>query len=750
MPAITKNAKIVTILVLLTIAYVVYYGKIIYDGKGYPYVLDNNESISMIFHAQNLYKYGLSKSFGLTDESYSPDANGHPYVYTHAGNFPRFCSLLLYSLGATSVSSQIVITTFTVGLLGFLVCAIFFYLIGGTTFSIACTCLMFFDYFLFAQYYINLYHVFKVVFLFGPLVILHHYKKINNLFLNIITLIFSFCTFYFEIQFAIFASISILTYSFFISSRTNKFFQFYVCYLAGAFLSIGILIIQLIFFYGVDGLEKDVYLTFFSRNYANLINTEQVESFYSSKNIVFWANYFDGKISILNHIKSYVQYFLVHYSAYFSTVFLMLFFVVFLKNSIFEIISMPRVNKHFENFSHRFFQGGIKKQCLWVAIALLVMLSAGKLFFNKSDVMFLGGSIGGSNWPLVFSIWEVATCLFILAYLKNIRQTRPADLLCNMLSMLLSLVLLELLTNYLLDFYDIKNMILWSRQFIHFSTPILVIMLFFSVVVMLDMINNKDMHFEDQGNILYFLFSCAFSYLVLYYCIPGYVYTVSLKRFVPLIELFFPVIFAYIFSILAKRSFLSLKILASIGHEWRKKNYIEVCLSLIYPILTTSLLLYFCAGNYMYYKYFSPDGSGCYFSFASHVNIGSSSIVSDNYAAPFAYASKGWSYLYAEDLGKLFASGKIDNIGDYLWVADKASNDSYSRPDYYICFHNRSLQSLNDLIDLSNNKSINNKYCRRFVDLIISNNLGDKVEIIDYDKSPLMMWAIFKNKITSN
>src|SRR5258708_5713394 len=80
-----------------------------------PYGTDNNETFSSLLHAKNMYWHGIGSTYGLTDESTSPNAAAAPFVYTHQGNFPRFYAFLLYALGATSAEAQILITAMTIG-----------------------------------------------------------------------------------------------------------------------------------------------------------------------------------------------------------------------------------------------------------------------------------------------------------------------------------------------------------------------------------------------------------------------------------------------------------------------------------------------------------------------------------------------------------------------------------------------------------------------------------------------------------
>src|SRR5262249_32317804 len=76
------------------------YGVLLWWTRGLPYVLDNNESFSALWHAANMYNFGFNSSFGLTDEAISPAIAAHPYIHTHQGNFPRIFAFILYVFGA--------------------------------------------------------------------------------------------------------------------------------------------------------------------------------------------------------------------------------------------------------------------------------------------------------------------------------------------------------------------------------------------------------------------------------------------------------------------------------------------------------------------------------------------------------------------------------------------------------------------------------------------------------------------------
>jgi len=64
-------------LFLLLILYITIYGWILISTGCMPFVMDNNESFSVLWHSSNLYHFNFWESFGLTDEAFSPDSAAH-------------------------------------------------------------------------------------------------------------------------------------------------------------------------------------------------------------------------------------------------------------------------------------------------------------------------------------------------------------------------------------------------------------------------------------------------------------------------------------------------------------------------------------------------------------------------------------------------------------------------------------------------------------------------------------------------
>ncbi len=57
---------------MLAVAYVALYGWLLVSTNALPYVYDNTETFSALWHAQNLYRFDFFKNWGLTDEAYGP------------------------------------------------------------------------------------------------------------------------------------------------------------------------------------------------------------------------------------------------------------------------------------------------------------------------------------------------------------------------------------------------------------------------------------------------------------------------------------------------------------------------------------------------------------------------------------------------------------------------------------------------------------------------------------------------------
>ena len=134
-----------------------------------PYVTDNNESFSSLWHAYNLYHFDIRESAGLTDETFSPHAEAHPFVHTHQGNVPRLFAFVLYVLGARTIEAQIGLTTLIVGTATVAIAYRLFSRLAGALFAtVACLTLVT-DYLFFGQWAVVTYRIWHFFFVFGAL-----------------------------------------------------------------------------------------------------------------------------------------------------------------------------------------------------------------------------------------------------------------------------------------------------------------------------------------------------------------------------------------------------------------------------------------------------------------------------------------------------------------------------------------------------------------------------------------------------
>ena len=282
-------------LIAVVLFYVTFYGLFLLATGGLPYVLDNNESFSSLWHAKNLHEFGLSKSFGVTDEAYGPDPAAHPYVYTHQGNFPRIFAYLIYVLGARSVEAQIGVTTFTVGLAAIVLAYRFFASAMTPLFGLLACLVLITDYVLVSQWHVVTYRVWYALFVFSSALCVH--ACVNRVrWWQACTCLNFACLFYFEFIFVAFVTVGVALYAIALLRDRRRIAGFFVWIGAGAAIGLGVLLTQLWLLLGWEDLRRDAYLTFVARNrYLQEPGLfAEMKEFFSSRNIVFWYNLEDG------------------------------------------------------------------------------------------------------------------------------------------------------------------------------------------------------------------------------------------------------------------------------------------------------------------------------------------------------------------------------------------------------------------------------------------------------------------------
>ncbi|MGE3911837.1 MAG: hypothetical protein AB7K36_20940, partial [Chloroflexota bacterium] len=293
---------------VLAAVYLAIFGWLLATTDLLPYVYDNGETFSALWHAANLYHFGLYPSWGLTDEAISPNPAAHPFVHSHQGNFPRLFAFLIYVLGAQTAESQILVTTFTVGAVAMVLAFVFLARRAGPGFALLAGLVFMTDYLFFVQWQVVTYRVWHVFFVFSSLLCVdgiggpRRRRWLALTFLNFLAL------FYFELIFVAFVSIFAGLYAAWsYRARLTVAVRFWLAQAAGGALSLAVLFLQAALFLGPAVFIEDLYLTYFARNLAanDPGMLDRLDRFYRAHPIIFWFNIID--VRDLRSVSAFVE-----------------------------------------------------------------------------------------------------------------------------------------------------------------------------------------------------------------------------------------------------------------------------------------------------------------------------------------------------------------------------------------------------------------------------------------------------------
>lgn len=284
-------------LILILSVYVVIFGWMLGRSDLLPYVTDNNETFSVLWHSFNLFNFDFNIAYGLTDEAANPSVAAHPFAHTHQGNWPRIFGVLIYALGARTAESQILVTTASVGVAAVFFCYHFLAkAIDPWLATLFCILLMT-DYVLYSQWHVVTYRVWHLFFLFSSLICVQAIGEGRRGFWAVMTILNYAALFYYEMIFVAFATGIAGLYAIALYRRKWKTLVVSVgCQITGAVLAISVLLMQLLAYYGFENLKKDIWFTFFARNMASQDPDllQKLAAFYNEHNIAFWYNIEDG------------------------------------------------------------------------------------------------------------------------------------------------------------------------------------------------------------------------------------------------------------------------------------------------------------------------------------------------------------------------------------------------------------------------------------------------------------------------
>ncbi|MBV9329801.1 MAG: hypothetical protein JO352_39360 [Chloroflexi bacterium] len=687
-----------TVIVLL---YVTLYGALLVRSNFYPYVFDNNESFSDLFHARNLATFGLAQSWGLADEAVNQAAAAHPYVYTHEGNFPRLFILLLYWLGARTVQAQIVLSTFTVGLLAIGLGYLAFNKMANGVFAFIATTVFITDYLLVGQWLVNTFRVWHYAFLFGCLVLALSAGTHRKQLWSVCALLMFWALFYFEFTFAVFTLAVYLAYCGWRSRESRR--QLLVACgvpVAGALAGCATLVVQLIGYMGWAGLLTDLSLTYTTRNLAGDARSlsDQLVQFYASRHIVFWPNIVDG--AALRPPDVLVGSLFVWV---FQTVTPLLTLLVALLSGGWLIGRLPweRLGWSSERLRGR----GAAPIAIgavfvgWTAVWVALLGSLAFLGASSVDPDWSVGALGisvlgalactllygvvltrsTSGWSTIGVVRAIAACALLIA-ISQLIVRQPA-------------------------LYRQDWQALWLGQLeAWIPTPVARGMLLAACFFCVSMATSRGNQFTDAAGlqltgVATYLASGAVAYVVTYLALPGYVTDGYLQRSAPL--------FVFVSDVLiAMAVYLPVAVILRIVRRERAASATtppgalisKWSFGIVAGIVFCSLTVTWLNVQRRYVDLLPPDHFAFLSTFQDAPFAGSTFAV-NTYAVPVAGFSGGWAYMdermSSGDTSMTDHGVEVDrDAGTYLWFADRDTNSAYQTPAYYVCMVNQDFQRL--------------------------------------------------------
>lgn len=727
--------------------------------------MDGNESYSSLVHASNLFQFGIDRSMGLTDESASPDSEAHPFLHTHQGNFPRLFASLIFFLGAQSIESQIIITTFTVGLVAIFFVFTFFSRITGPFFALLVSTVFMSDYILFTQWQVNTYRVWHVFFVFSSLLCAQGIGGSRSRVWLIVTFVNFACLFYWELVFATFVAVATSLYTCWIHRKTWTLVLLgWGIQITGAITGLSVLCLQLIAFLGWDDFLQDISLTFTARNHAkadpNWIDT--LRQFYDSHNIAFFYNLqsaenLAGLETLLRSIFTYV--FQVH-TPFLSFSVLVVAIGWALGNSL----ALLQGNRFINTASRTNTRAG----ALWSGTPGLILLATTMSFFLYC-LIFKGFSLDGTiaETPSLFGpdhsflgstilLILIGYCAFFLIQHSQITSTLiSSSRFARIFVASLYLVGASIFLLYQNHLYD-QRLFIPGLGNLGFSSPLmasLISIITVSIGLLLIILGPKlFMHHggvELKGLFPFFLTGLC-SFLFVNMLSPGYMFSGYLSRYSPLLVFHIDTlmaVFLYMLLSVGSAAYFKMKMAWSIRHisfakAWGTRQGVVA----IGALSMTAFFFIYWGNLQLRYIHLFPHDQFTFMKQLRQPPFKGESFTVNNYPIPTYTFTRQWAY-NSPYTGKmtLTASGyQREPDLQYLWFADRHTNNEYLKPKYYLCMRTQTMQSVASFVKSHQKKMSNcsNEYLVKYANS--KKQFMLQHEVIAQDMSPLDNWAIVK------
>ena len=733
----------------LIIAYVAGYGVLLMATDGLPYVMDNNESFSTLVHATNLYQFGLSKSWGLTDEAYGPNPDAHPFVHSHQGNFPRLFGWVIYVLGARTIESQIIVTTFTVGLVAALLAFYVFARLGGPLLAFVACLVLLSDYIHVTQWHVNTYRVWHFFLVFSSLVCAYGIGSSRRRLWLALTFVNTAFLFYSELISVAFTGL--LAWLFVLKlywRRPRLVIASTIAQVTGGATALLILVIQLVGYVGWSEFLLDVSLTFNARNYGATDGAirQQINEFYERNNILFWHNYVDS--STLRSLSAFIE---IHSEKVLQvytpllTLIVLILAVGWLLGLSWGYASIWRVRRRslagarqlvlaFRDhlgeplvYANGSLTVGIRdlSSIGWRRLSIAYTAVCYVLLWGPTSLVlymviqgeaFVGllsepASIGVRPSALVVATIGGTAATVLLTKMVTGRWLAPGRIPPGRLVLTAILLLcIGVFVGQQPYLYDQTYRAIW------FDPIAAIVSLWVERVALLAAIGLAvGMCLLGTQRVLgpawtsrlrglgTYLACSGLAYAITYYLATGYVNSGYITRSAPLPVFFFGVLVAFAACI----------VVAAIAHACSTgpgrlsqltcnprplASWAPRATGAVAALLLVWMAGYWVVLNRSYVIFFPPDQLAFVKQFANPPLRGKSAAV-NTYAAPIAVMTGSWAYYDpVTNDGIVDRHAEGDGGGGawrtYLWLADKQSNPAYDRPDYFVCFHPPSLDEL--------------------------------------------------------
>jgi len=669
-----------------------------------PYVTDNNESFSAFFHARNILQFGLSSTAGLTDEASSGAPAAHPYIYTHGGNFPRIPVLVLMLLGVNTIEQQITILALLVGGVSVYLCYKFFSRIGGELFAFLAVAVLSTDYLLFTQWQVNTFRVWHGFFFFASLLCVQTLTERNRRSMGAVLFLNSIGLFYFEIVFGAFVALFSVIYAAVLHRRQPGLAVWTAVVIAlGGLVALGTLLGQSFAHLGIERALEDIRLTFLARNFdaagGGAESAATRLQFFMKNHIVYWDSAFQpsGFLAI-DSLRTALYEGVVRV----FTPFLIL---------VMAIVSLP---------------GLLKASALGMGGVLRRRVDAGD---------------GGGRTP------------------------QPGNTPARRL--LLGILFAVVAGWYVLvrwRLFDPVQISSWQGSIYHpFSGIVLQLLLAGSLLLGLLLMTGQDSEVPGAVNhhilgVTRYILAGSAALVITNAAFPGYVWNGYLFRYAPLPVFTVDVWLALALYILLVLAFQSrrdarrgLGGLHRSGDMQRatinRYRVRQAALSFASIALFGAILVYWINLQVSYFAKL-PSTSILFMKQLSGPEFRAASFVSDNYTLPIAYFTGQWAYqdqVIPENAVVVTNDGpRLKISGKFIWFADRETNASYLRPQYYLCRVQSDLNSASRLASLPAGGRLENCSNQPLVRAARVSPAQSERVLVASDPTPFDMWAIVK------